>query len=249
MDNFTHLNISLDKLAGDFEEKNRQLYVILSIIISVFAACFVVLVAYMVIYPSYTDTDRNGGTEIKISSATDNSGEAMMRAIRLLSILHQPKFQIVESGGSVLHHNQADPFLLQHPHQPLHQTIHQPPHQPLPSPIDPLQPRYLIKPEESSFSSQSPSNPVVVEESLDAHNNIKRDTPTTTPDLEDPINSSSELEKDRSGTTAWADHVTLFDRMFDDETISLADTFVHEMDLFPPKLSRGDDDVLELFDL
>ncbi len=43
--------------------------------------------------------------------------------------------------------------------------------------------------------------------------------------------------------------MTLFDRMFDDETISLADTFVHEMDLFPPKLSRGDDDVLELFDL
>ena len=48
---------------------------------------------------------------------------------------------------------------------------------------------------ESSFSSQSPSNPVVVEESLDAYNNTKRDTPTTRPDLEDPINSSSELEK------------------------------------------------------
>ena len=48
---------------------------------------------------------------------------------------------------------------------------------------------------ESSFSSESPSNPVVVEESLDAPNKTKRDTPTTTPDLEDPINSSSELEK------------------------------------------------------
>ena len=43
----------------------------------------------------------------------------------------------------MLHHNHGDPFLLQHPHQPLHQPIHQP----LPSPIDPLQPRYLIKPE------------------------------------------------------------------------------------------------------
>ena len=48
---------------------------------------------------------------------------------------------------------------------------------------------------ESSFSSHSPSDPEVVEESFDAHENINRDTLTTITDLEDPINSSSELEK------------------------------------------------------
>merc|ERR1719410_88303 len=39
-------------------EKHRQLHIILAIIVSVFSACVIILVAYMVIFPaSYTEVD------------------------------------------------------------------------------------------------------------------------------------------------------------------------------------------------
>ena len=39
-------------------EKHRQLHIILAIIVSVFSACVVILVAYMVIFPaSYSEVD------------------------------------------------------------------------------------------------------------------------------------------------------------------------------------------------
>ena len=37
---------------GIHDEKNRQLHIILAIIVSVFSACVIVLVAYMVIFPA-----------------------------------------------------------------------------------------------------------------------------------------------------------------------------------------------------
>ena len=40
------------------DEKNRQLHIILAIIISVFSACVIILVAYMVIFPAtYTEVE------------------------------------------------------------------------------------------------------------------------------------------------------------------------------------------------
>ena len=48
-----------DVFFSDFHaEKHRQLHIILAIIVSVFSACVVILVAYMVIFPaSYTEVD------------------------------------------------------------------------------------------------------------------------------------------------------------------------------------------------
>ena len=46
-------------IISDFHaEKHRQLHIILAIIVCVFSACVVILVAYMVIFPaSYTEVD------------------------------------------------------------------------------------------------------------------------------------------------------------------------------------------------
>ena len=45
-------------LADFHEEKHRQLHIILAIIVSVFSACVVILVAYMVIFPaSYSEVE------------------------------------------------------------------------------------------------------------------------------------------------------------------------------------------------
>ena len=46
-------------------EKHRQLHIILAIIVSVFSACVIILVAYMVIFPaSYTEVDTRVRDEI-----------------------------------------------------------------------------------------------------------------------------------------------------------------------------------------
>ena len=46
-------------------EKHRQLHIILAIIVSVFSACVIILVAYMVIFPaSYTEVDTRVRDEV-----------------------------------------------------------------------------------------------------------------------------------------------------------------------------------------
>ena len=56
-------------------EKHRQLHIILAIIVSVFSACVVILVAYMVIFPAnYTDVDMRP-RETSLSSSSKNKME------------------------------------------------------------------------------------------------------------------------------------------------------------------------------
>ena len=51
--------MNLDSPSPDYNaEKHRQLHIILAIIVSVFSACVIILVAYMLIFPaSYTEVD------------------------------------------------------------------------------------------------------------------------------------------------------------------------------------------------
>merc|ERR1712156_900853 len=57
--NFTNSSQIAAVGVHDFHaEKHRQLHIILAIIVSVFSACVVILVAYMVIFPaSYSEVD------------------------------------------------------------------------------------------------------------------------------------------------------------------------------------------------
>jgi len=61
------VNASTESLNSDSgfslqEEKNRQLYIILAIIISVFSACAFVLIFYMIFFPSYSEGEGRGGS-------------------------------------------------------------------------------------------------------------------------------------------------------------------------------------------
>ena len=66
-------------------EKHRQLHIILAIIVSVFSACVVILVAYMVIFPAaYTEVDtraRDQDTpDTEKTASVTGSGDQEMEA-------------------------------------------------------------------------------------------------------------------------------------------------------------------------
>ena len=72
---------------GLHDEKNRQLHIILAIIVSVFSACVIILVAYMVIFPaSYTEGEVRTAQPTQQSKRQDSVEVSKVKIVTNLSL-------------------------------------------------------------------------------------------------------------------------------------------------------------------
>eukprot|EP00090_Calanus_glacialis_P012390 TRINITY_DN20920_c0_g1_i1.p1 TRINITY_DN20920_c0_g1~~TRINITY_DN20920_c0_g1_i1.p1 ORF type:complete len:157 (+),score=54.07 TRINITY_DN20920_c0_g1_i1:85-555(+) len=107
-------------IEGYHEEKNRQLLIILAIIISVFSASALILIAYMVIFPSRIEEE---SSDRQKPFQDDHSKTSGMQAFTLTALLKDSKDQ------------SKNPSVRLPPITPIH---------PLPSPSSPSQQPALL---------------------------------------------------------------------------------------------------------